>query len=412
MSLLDCLTESLLRSSAGDRWFARGRSYQQEGRVTALSAAADSVSARVVGTDTYRVRLSCEKSRINYSCTCPVGEDGNFCKHCVAVGLAWLDQEKSELRVPVSRQKAEASLQSFLAGFDQKALVNLVLGEASRNRRFRERLELEAARKHPSAIDLSKFKKAITSATRTSDIDYHSMSRFARRVLEVIESIRDLLDDGHSVAVVELTEYFLSRLEKAIGEVDDSDGYFGDITPDLAELHHEACLQAHENPLKLAQRLFKWELESGWDLFTGAAQQYADVLGDTGLSEYRRLTEEVWSQVPQLKPGDDANESWGSRFRITSMMEKLAKQSNDLNALIEIKQRDLAHPYSFLQIAELYREAKLDDKALDWAEKGAQAFPKVDSRISDFLATEYHRRGRHGEAMDLIWAQFIERPSL
>jgi uncharacterized Zn finger protein len=237
MSLPDCLTESLLRSLAGDRWFARGRSYQQEGRVTDLTTTGDSLSARVVGTETYRVRLSCKQSRINYSCSCPVGEEGNFCKHCVAVGLAWLSEETSELRVPASHQE---SLQSFLAGLDQKALVNLVLGEASRNRRLRERLELEAARQRPSGIDLSKFKKAITSTTRTSDIDYHSMARFARRVLELIESIRDLLEDGHAAAVVELTEYFFSRLERAIGEVDDSDGYFGDIIPDLAELHHEA----------------------------------------------------------------------------------------------------------------------------------------------------------------------------
>ncbi len=90
---LDCLTEKTLRSLAGDRWFARGRSYKEENRVTNLSLAGDSLSARVVGTQPYRVRLTCNRSRLDYSCSCPVGEDGNFCKHCVAVGLSWLDQD-------------------------------------------------------------------------------------------------------------------------------------------------------------------------------------------------------------------------------------------------------------------------------------------------------------------------------
>ena len=429
MSQLDCLTERTFRSLAGDRWFARGRVYQQEGRVTSLTSSGDSLSARVVGTQTYRVRLSCKNSRISYACSCPVGDDGNFCKHCVAVGLEWLEQDTTEQvatqkprghgvtqtteqLAPVSRRRSEGSLKSFLDSLGQEALVELVLIEAARSRRFRERIELEAARVRPAGIDLAQFKKAITSATRTGDIDYHSMPRFARRVLEVIESIRSLLHDGHAPAVVELTEYFFSRLEKAIGEVDDSDGYFGDIIPDLRELHHEACLLARENPVKLAQRLFKWELEGGWDLFSTAAENYANVLGDAGLKEYRRLTEEAWSQVPPLEPGDDANQRWGNRFRITSMMETLATQAGDVNALIEIKQRDLAHPFSFLQIAELYRDAKRFDEALEWAERGAHLFPSVDSRISDFLATEYHRRGRHREAMDLIWKQFVERPSV
>ena len=61
--------------------------------------------------------------------------------------------------------------------------------------------------------------------------------------------------------------------------------------------------------------------------------------------------------------------------------------------------------YSFLQIAEIYSQAGKHDQGLDWAEKELRAF-------SDFLSNEYHRRGRHTDAMDLIWAQFTEVPQL
>ena len=35
------------------------------------------------------------------SCTCPVGREGLFCKHCVAVGLVWLERER-DTGVPAS----------------------------------------------------------------------------------------------------------------------------------------------------------------------------------------------------------------------------------------------------------------------------------------------------------------------
>ncbi|MDE3195117.1 MAG: hypothetical protein KGN84_02155, partial [Acidobacteriota bacterium] len=50
------------------------------------------------------------------------------------------------------------------------------------------------------------------------------------------------------------------------------------------------------------------------------------------------------------------------------------------------------------------------DEALEWAEKGLKAFPsRPDFRLHEFAAGEYHRRGRHQDAMKLIWAEFCER---
>jgi uncharacterized Zn finger protein len=73
--------------------------------------------------------------------------------------------------------------------------------------------------------------------------------------------------------------------------------------------------------------------------------------------------------------------------------------------------RDLSHAYCYLRIAEVYREARQLDHALLWAEKGLKAFPEpADARLREFVAEEYHRRGRHEDAMTLIWAAFSERP--
>jgi uncharacterized Zn finger protein len=94
-------------------------------------------------------------------------------------------------------------------------------------------------------------------------------------------------------------------------------------------------------------------------------------------------------------------------------METLAGLTGDVEALVEVKKRDLSLAYHYLQIAEVYRQARKRNKALEWAERGVEAFPKhTDSRLREFLAEEYHRRKRHKEAMGLIWAEFEETSRL
>jgi len=43
---------------------------------------------------------------------------------------------------------------------------------------------------------------------------------------------------------------------------------------------------------------------------------------------------------------------------------------------------------------------------------GAWPESATDERLREFLADQCHRRSRHDEAMALIWAEFVERPSL
>src|SRR5690348_10515287 len=73
----------------------RGADYVARGRVHGLAHDGEVVVAEVVGRRRYRVRLWVEDGELAYVCTCPVGEDGRFCKHCVAVGLTWVDTRTS-----------------------------------------------------------------------------------------------------------------------------------------------------------------------------------------------------------------------------------------------------------------------------------------------------------------------------
>ena len=405
-----------LKQLSSARSFARGEAYYNEGRLKDVSEHEGRLEAIVAGQHDYHIRLMSEGREIEYSCDCPVGLDGGFCKHLVAATLAWISPDadsNSKTRSKTKRETSEDKIRTFLESQDQEYLVGMLASEAAENRRLRERLLLQAARINPDGVDLAAYRGAIAGATRTNGfVDYHAAYGYARRIHQVIDSIGALLEDGHASAAINLTEYMLAKLEKAIGHMDDSDGHMGGILPELHDLHHRACLEAKPNPITLARRLFEWEIKSDWEIFYGSATNYADVFGAEGLAEYRRLAEFEWSEIRPLLPGDNENERHGRRFRITSIMEALAQQSRDHEALVEVKRRDLSHAYSYLRVAEIYREAADYDKALDWAEQGLKSFPQRDSRLVEFLAQEYHRRARHEDAMKLIWDQFVESPSL
>jgi tetratricopeptide (TPR) repeat protein len=239
------------------------------------------------------------------------------------------------------------------------------------------------------------------------------MPQYARGIEAVVDSLDNLLKRGHAAEVRELTERALKQMESAMNHVDDSDGFMGGILEWLQELHLAACRAAKPDPSALAKFLFTWEVSSDWEIFLGAAQNYADVLGRTGLAQYRKLAEAEWAKVPPLAPGEKDPDRHGRRWRITHIMETLAKQSADIQALVAVKSRDLSEAFSFLEMAQIYKAAGNDDAALEWAELGARAFPaNTDGRLRDFLIEEYYKRARPDEAIALAWKSFRERPGL
>ncbi|MBF0613005.1 MAG: SWIM zinc finger family protein, partial [Magnetococcales bacterium] len=419
-NLAALLTPDALRRLAGTQSFTRGHAYFTRGQVRSLLEEGETIIARVYGTREYRVRLEVEDGALKYVCTCPVGDDGDFCKHCVAVGLAWLANQQGEAKLPSAKKgKPTVTMQdvrTFLGELDKSELVEMVMTQAKEDDRLRQGLLLRAAKVHKKGLDLDVWRQAIDSAVDADDaVDYRGVSDYAQRIDEVIDSITELLKDGHAQGVIDLAEYALVAVEEAIEHVDDSDGEMGSLLNRLQEIHLRACKQAKPNPEKLAERLFSWELRSDYDVFHEAATTYAEVLGDVGLTAYRHLVKAEWAKVPALKPGADRQDRYsGHRSRITHMMEVFARQSGDVEQVLAVQQRDLSLPYRFLQVAETCKQAGQNDKALEWAEQGWKSFPgeRHDSRLREFLADAYHDRHRHGEAMNLVWDDFALSPGI
>lgn len=396
-----------LQSLAGRRTFARGHEYALHGRVHKVKATGDAVTAKVRGSAPYQVGLWVEDEEAGWGCTCPVGREERFCKHAVAVGLVAtgaVEQEDSD------NAAEEVDLAGYLTSLDQHALVDLLLERAATDDLFDARLRASAASRSGGRPDLKSYRQALTAAFETDGyIGYREAYDYTSGIRSVLDELQFLLDEGHAPDVVALSEYAADLAEDALGYVDDSDGGMSLVAEQLRELHLVACEEARPEPITLARNLFERERHGGdLEVFYGAVESYADVLGEAGLTEYRRLAQAEWDSLPSLGPGD-LESTWSSgRFHLTQIMLSLADLTGDVDAAVEVLAHDQSSAYQFVKIADTLQEAGRHDEALEWALRGLALHSYNDHRLVEVVADEHYRNGHPAEAVNVLWRAFEE----
>jgi len=407
------ITESSLARHAGDRSYARGVAYFEQGAVVDLVQTREGLKARVQGSDEYRVTLRAVGRRLDADCTCPMGEDGEFCKHAVAAGLAWLAQRAGQASAGGLAVAGDelTQIRAYLGGQSKEALIEHLMDQAAEDLELRARLHAEALRAS-APVDLKAQKEIVRRALAVPGgfVDSQRMRALVARAESVVELLRGLIDAGQARNALELADYAMHRGIAAYEHTDDSSGAFGDTLHGLAELHLQACRAAPADPEALGAALFKLQMIDGWGYFD--LEDYAPLLGSKGLARYRALVQTAWRELPPARPGDRSEYS-GRAFRLGRLMEALARHAQDIDALVAIKARDLTHAYTYVQIANILADAKRHDDALAWAERGRKAFPREsDPRLIEFLIAAYRRAHRNDEAIAVAWQHFTQRSSL
>jgi len=400
--LADLISRPALEELAGDRSFERGLAYFRDGAVERLVCHDNRVTARVVGTDKYTVKLWPDGRRLDRSCTCPMGQDGGFCKHLVATGLAWLAIGSGKRKQPAPEIEV---IRKFLEASDKQTLVDMLTERACEDEDLADRLLLTAQRRGLS--DSGAVRNAIRRVFATREfVDYRDMPKLAARAASVPELLRELSKRDAKVAI-ELSSDAMKRGLALLAHCDDSDGRLGDILSDIAGIHYEAFGRGGLAPPALAENLFELQLADGYDFF--ALGHYLPSLGKDGLAAYRKLALDAWKRVPALAPGARAERHAGRRDELAGIMKTLAAMDGDVDALVGVLKRDLADSYAYLEIATVLQKAGRHDEALKWAEDGRRAFAReAGDGLDNFLVAEYHRRGRHDDAIGLRWARFTK----
>lgn len=401
------VSERSVRQLTDPRSFERGREYFEAGRVRRCTFDGRTATATVDGTSVYRVRLEITAAGLDGECSCPYGQDGMFCKHCVAAALTWLEAG-GEPGEPRSELVAHEGLREYLLTQDPAWLVDELLTAAQADPLLRARLEVAAGADARVVYDDRALRQLLERAIEIGDfVGYREAFSYFQGVSEALDAVAELIETGFPDAAAKLAEYALALLEDAAGLVDDSDGGLRVAIEQAEQLHLDACAAGDPDPVQLAERLVQRALASDHEVFFTVLPDYEPVLGPTGMARYQELVGKAWRDLPAKKPHDYSSR----RFVVTYLMEQLAECTGGADALIEVLSRDVTSAYDILRIAQRLCADGRDDEALDWLKRGMADF-EPDSRLRSLAAECHLRAGRTAEAGDLLWANFCDRPSL
>lgn len=420
MTVGESFSDARVAVLASPQSYERGMRYAMDGRVEVAAQSDDAVAATVRGAAQYRVELRAGDSTRPWSCSCPIGATGEFCKHCVAVAAVAsgsvspapddgpsMGTGGAELtEAPTDDGEAIAA---YLGTLTSGQLVTIITDYVADDERLRQRLADAARLALGGEPDVKEWKKRVTRAFGRGFVDYRRAPAWAGEVLDMVAGIEELADAGYAEPAAVLAEHAHHRCETAMGRVDDSDGWITTIFTKLRAIHIKACAQGPFKPKALARRLVKLELNAELDTFHRSAVSHVAALGEEGLAEYRRLVDEAYDELPA-----DADR-WGPAFRIRQARIAHAIASNDPDRLIEAQSDSMRLPDDYIELADCLVLAGRLDEALDWTERGLAALADRHHQVPPLRAkrAELLRAAGRSEAIDDMYRQAFEtRPIL
>jgi tetratricopeptide (TPR) repeat protein len=210
-----------------------------------------------------------------------------------------------------------------------------------------------------------------------------------------------------------LLESGLDDLPEALAQVDDSGGEGTEIIERATALHLAACQALRPVPVALAEELFERACDDAFGTFDRADETYAELLGKTGLTEYRQLAEAAYARLPALAPGGD-NTHTGRRRLLTTILDRFAERDGDVDRRIALRRAALQSAHDYLQLAQFCLSQNRPALALQAAEEGTWLFEdhRATPALVVFVAERLAAEGRGHEAIATLWRGFEHTPSL
>ena len=143
LALAGILTEARLRRKADARSWQQGEEYLVAGAVQELEASEGRVTGKVQGSSLYAAQLSLNsRNDLDYDCDCPRHQDrGDFCKHLVALGLAYLRRNANSVEeVAVPKGSAMDTIRTHLETCTKEQLITLLMAQSLENESLRRHL--------------------------------------------------------------------------------------------------------------------------------------------------------------------------------------------------------------------------------------------------------------------------------
>ncbi|MGP9797594.1 SWIM zinc finger family protein [Halomonas sp. 86] len=372
------ISDSQLVMLAGDAAFSRGVQYYQQGMVIHWDKSGSTISADVEGSELYHVALTLTKQGLSGGCNCPASEDIDFCKHCVAVALAF----RAEQAKQAQRVEGDTSdrIHAYVGSLDKPSLVEALLSLIENDPVLYQQWSLKADAAL-GVLDHKALKKRITAAFPINRglFRYSQVSHYFSKAEAVIEQLAEQVPQLPSVKSLALVDYALARMDKALETIDDSGGFRFHCEHLLHTLHIKTVKRLDWPADKLADYLYEKSFGGEEDRYPPIPDAYLDVLNQASQNAYHERLQQALDELPN----QTATMKWDDRYRLTRLREPLLKRAQaagDLPAILALYQKTISDEKDCLEAAELCIAYEAWDQVAAWLTYAAECEAKNNHR--------------------------------
>lgn len=336
------------------------------------------ISAEVEGSELYHVALKLTKRGLTGGCNCPASEGIDFCKHCVAVALAYRAEHAKQAQL--AEGDTSDRIHAYLKTLDKPSLVETLLTLIENDPVLHQQWSLKADAAL-GVLDHKALKKRITAALPINRglFRYSQVSHYFSKAEAVIEQLAEQVPQLPAEKSLALVDYALARLDKVLETIDDSGGFRFHCEHLLHTLHIQTVKRLDWPAGKLAGYLYEKSFGGEEDRYPPIPDAYLDVLSQASQDAYHKRLQQALDELPNQA----GTMEWDERYRLIRLREPLLKRaqaSGDLPAILALYQKTISDEQDCLEAAEQCIEYEAWDQVEVWLVCAAKCEQKNNAR--------------------------------
>lgn len=362
--LLPLLTDDDIAALCTKQSFERGWMYFETGAIGNAVREGNVLRATCQGSqpEPYEVEVVLsEVGVVAASCTCPY-DMGGFCKHIVALLLAYVHQPEI---FEVVDPKQEMGMLASLSKEELIALVQTMLRHAPRLRPLVEaKLISRSARLVDFTKALERYRKIVGDIFRGRFWDYEASRELASNLWQIKRMADELAGQGDYVSAVAMLTALFETIDEKFENIDDSDGVVGEVAGACVEMLLELVPKAQLDTStrhRWQEIMFQHMVTAHYGLGGRLDELLLRTCTPEDLPFFRQLTEQALDQL-----SEGGQEGWGAHYRrqmLVIFLADLAKmEGNEEEALALYRQHGLHLRYA----QELLNQKRVSE-AVDYA---------------------------------------------
>ena len=209
------VTKEFLKGVVPERIFWRGEDLFNEGAVQSVDISGNKITAKVLGTQIYTVKVEVKENDYYMSCTCPYE---GFCKHRIALGL-WMVDNKDKLskietvnEAPEPAVDIDALLKKATQNQKEKFLTEALKEYPMLLRRFE--VMIAGAENLGNKVDIDKLRNEMIKKMESFDLEDYTRFYDSAPEMYGYREEWEVLRDGAEAEFFDLIESYQNRTLK------------------------------------------------------------------------------------------------------------------------------------------------------------------------------------------------------